>query len=165
MFQQWKIVTMKKTLGPLGGELQQEMLCPFLYEHEVYYFHRWLALQRNPLSFPVHQQRRKAKSVYGNTPVLWSGVHLSILIFLGITLRLQATHIAKSASRTQTRTRCSLLSMKYVPLKKVMRTKWWPATGEQRMFKWQYLRNITTCSCTAVRGIPHGEIRIDTNRK
>jgi hypothetical protein len=31
MFQQWKTVTMKKTLRPLGGELQQEMLCPFVY--------------------------------------------------------------------------------------------------------------------------------------
>jgi hypothetical protein len=30
MFQQWKIVTMKKTLRPLGGELQQEMLCVYI---------------------------------------------------------------------------------------------------------------------------------------
>ena len=31
MFQQWKIGYNEKTLRPLGGELQQEMLCPFVY--------------------------------------------------------------------------------------------------------------------------------------
>jgi len=41
-------------------------------------------------------------------------------------------HIRKQGT---TRTRRLLLSIKYVPLENVMRAKWLPATGEQRVFE------------------------------
>jgi hypothetical protein len=137
-----------------------------IYEYAVYYCHRWLALTRNPFLLPVHghqHQRRKAKSVYGNTPVLWSTSFHSHFPWNNSQVTSHPyCHIHKQDT---TRTRRLLLSIKYVPLENVMRTKWWPATGEQRVFKWQYFRYIATCSCTAVRSTLDGETKIDTDRQ
>ena len=60
--------------------------------------------------------------------------------------------IDMSASRTQTRTRYPMLTTNAIPLGDVIRTKRWPPTGEQPVLQWQYLRHITTNSCTVVGG-------------
>ena len=136
MFQQRKIVTMKKTLRPLGGELQQEMLCPFVYEHAIYYFHRSTGFVKKPTFIPCTSVTQESgKRIWKHACILKWSTSFHSYFHRNNPRITKATHIAKSASRTQTRTRRPLLSMKYVPLEKVMRTKWWPATGEQRMFK------------------------------